>query len=1295
MRQPHPDALTRLHTATAPVPTNFPAVPTNAAPPANLDEKPLQYSYETLNEYSFQKLAQALIVAEHPGTQCLPIGQPDGGRDAYRYHLSPDKSAFVVFQVKYSRNPESRSERDVIESTIATESAKVASLVERGATHYYLITNVRGTAHLDSGSIDKANAALADALNIPAEVWWRDDLDSHLDNHHNIKWSYPQILPATAVLSLLLRDTDHSNKHSTRAVTSYMGVQCQHDREIKFKQVGLRRSLTDLFVDLPIGLKRQRTDRDRTPQTTKPEVADELEAHLAKLNIDSFHSDDDATSDPSRLAAAIFLQTPLVQGVSRFVLEGAPGQGKSTVTQFVCQVNRLRLLPNRPQLARIANYSQNAPVRTPFRLDLRHYATWLNDRNPFPSQPQLPAAFSGNQSLESFIAMQVSSTAETQPISSDQLLQFLERSHSIIVLDGFDEVADISTRTRMVEAICAASARFDAHGCSVLIVVTSRPAVFANSPGFPESDWIHLELGDLHLPNILSYKDKWADAQDLDPEDRTMVSATLDAKLQQPHLRDLARNPMQLSILLHLIHVQGPALPEKRTTLYGEYMKLFLNREAAKSDVVRDHRELMLSVHGLLGWHLHTQAEQGTAPGSVTKAELQSVVRGYLRSKGHPTNLLDSLITGAIERVGALVSRVEGTFEFEVQPLREYFAALHLYQTARYSPPGKPVKGTKPDRFAALARSAYWTNVTRFFSGFFDVGELGTLVDGLIQLDDEPCHRLMSQPRRLAIMLLSDHVFLQAPRTVTRLIDHVALEPAFFRLTASEMPFSTHDMALPAAAGRDRMCELCSDKLLTTNDPERLRTLRTIMSFNAEPSTLKEFWRDHVKRHPASSHPLAEAFDFRILHSLSQPEIEAATGDLETRVYWLLRAGKNDAIFRDSALYKIACEAFCESRIAYFHRRAFAENPTPLEVLSILLNIHALPQILLATPDTRALASLARFSAFDGPELLRNLEQSVESIGRGPVAQFARSVFTRMSTSNRDWQTTLAPWSALVDEGLKLALGTFLFEQISGIATSVRLEKETGDWSGDGFAPTVGLAGRLHFARSKHDDEAWWRNELARMPPGQEVLALAVLLSWGRGDMLQALRPVIERTINGLQESPWGRLEWLMRCISGARRAVVAELAESEVLETVRSPRLFLALISRVRGDGARRRLVREAFGDYRGSDHLIIQTAADSELVPAQGDGGQVDWEYVGRLSKLGRRAGIPYLFSVHWPEHNWRIPEEFAAKVLESGDEHSAQFVAICERSYSMNVSERTDLISAVAEKDGWFDADQSEED
>ena len=100
----------------------------------------------------------------------------------------------------------------------------------------------------------------------------------------------------------------------------------------------------------------------------------------------------------------------------------------------------------------------------------------------------------------------------------------------------------------------------------------------------------------------------------------------------------------------------------------------------------------------------------------MSESDLRERVKEFLETAGHGTDLIElvgQLMQGTVERICALVSRISGTFEFEVQPLREYFAARYLHQTAPYSPPGRERKGTRSDRFEALAQSSFWTNVTR------------------------------------------------------------------------------------------------------------------------------------------------------------------------------------------------------------------------------------------------------------------------------------------------------------------------------------------------------------------------------------------------------------------------------------------------------------------------------------------------------------------------------------------------------------------------------------------------------
>jgi shikimate kinase len=49
--------------------------------------------------------------------------------------------------------------------------------------------------------------------------------------------------------------------------------------------------------------------------------------------------------------------------MKRIVLEGAPGQGKSTVTQYVCQVMRMQLLDMADALGALPDNHRHAQVR--------------------------------------------------------------------------------------------------------------------------------------------------------------------------------------------------------------------------------------------------------------------------------------------------------------------------------------------------------------------------------------------------------------------------------------------------------------------------------------------------------------------------------------------------------------------------------------------------------------------------------------------------------------------------------------------------------------------------------------------------------------------------------------------------------------------------------------------------------------------------------------------------------------------------------------------------------------------
>jgi hypothetical protein len=140
---------------------------------------------------------------------------------------------------------------------------------------------------------------------------------------------------------------------------------------------------------------------------------------------------------------------------------------------------------------------------------------------------------------------------------------------------------------------------------------------------------------------------------------------------------------MQLTILLDLLHQQGAATPTQRTDLYDKYVELLLAREANKHPkAVRDHKEELVEIIPFLGWYLHAHTEESQINGRMTVDELKAAMRHFQCTYGNRESIVEELFEGASDRLWALTSEVDGTYEFEVLSLREYFAARFLYHYA-------------------------------------------------------------------------------------------------------------------------------------------------------------------------------------------------------------------------------------------------------------------------------------------------------------------------------------------------------------------------------------------------------------------------------------------------------------------------------------------------------------------------------------------------------------------------------------------------------------------------------------
>lgn len=258
---------------------------------------------------------------------------------------------------------------------------------------------------------------------------------------------------------------------------------------------------------------------------------------------------------------------------------------------------------------------------------------------------------------------------------------------------------------------------------------------------------------------------------------------------------------MQLTILLDLLHKHGDAVPNQRTKLYDAYVEMLLIREANKHpDSVRKHQDDLREIIPFLGWYLHAHTESDRVNNQMPVADLKATIGHFQRTYANPEDFVDELFEAVSDRLWALTSKVEGSYEFEVLSLREYFAARFLYRYA-----GEDQRGfDRNEVLRELLRRPYWLNTARFYGGNAEVGDVSVLADGLIdELADNP----PPQSVIAAWTLLTDGVFTTRPRRARGVLQALCADIHSYvllnALTRRDIRLLPDLPALPANEGPD------------------------------------------------------------------------------------------------------------------------------------------------------------------------------------------------------------------------------------------------------------------------------------------------------------------------------------------------------------------------------------------------------------------------------------------------------------------------------------------------------------
>jgi len=1262
----------------------------------------MTYLYENLGPDRFQQFCQALLIKCFPSLQCYPIRQPDGGRDALAFYGPGDDGAgSIVFQVKYVLKPFAEQRpHNWLSDVLVEEAEKLQKLIPKGAKEYYLLTNIPGTAHLGSGSIDTVAAILSTRMSVPAYCWWRDDLDRRLDNLWELKWSYPELLSAQDVLGYLVQSRlTADGQPRMAAIRAFIRDQYEIDKEVRFKQIELQNRLLDLFIDVPVSLRSQVDHKirplyldiltDFQQWAVNPERGQSLRTRqISQRHL--FSSDPDSAIG----AASLLLHPAFQEQFPLIVLEGAPGQGKSTIAQYICQVHRMKLLGVSEALGQIAQGHKWSALRIPFKVDLRDYATWLNRQNPFSADDAGVLPEGWRKSLESFLAAQVRHHSGGMAFSVDDLISLAQVSPMLVMLDGLDEVADITTREEVVREVVSGINRLKANAPALQAIITSRPAAFANSPGFPEKLFPHFELNSIDRKSIDEYADKWMNARRLNPRERGDVLRILKSKLDEPHLRDLARNPMQLAILLSLIHTRGSSLPDKRTALYDSYMELFFNRESEKSALVREHRDLLVDIHQYLAWILHSEAEVGNSRGSISAEKLRRLLSNYLEAEGRDVSLASKLFTGMIERVVALVSRVQGTYEFEVQPLREYFAARFLYETAPYSPPGAEAKGTKPDRFDAIARNFYWLNVARFYAGCYSKGELPSLADSLTVLCQEEGFRFINHPRVLSATLLADWVFSQNARSMRQviglLLDGIGLRYVTTPRSAALRRGDT--LVLPKDCGRNELIEQCFELLATYPVRDYALELIDLVAANSDIESRTELWQSHLKQMLAQERTkwIEYGLYMGILAKLPVNELQEIicdTVDERSRLNSILRAGRTDFFEDSEERAKKIVDSILDGEIV--------PRPSPSK-RSIIFNLaQSLAPIrhdmLSQAPPHMPVIEIRRHPWFDPiddnePNLVTNFDIFSKCYG---VVQTARRQLER---TVGEWSCTLEPWEAIVEESRAMFGERWVIYRLANQASGIRARDITCKEYSGLFDRSMPLCRRARYARLRAGNVVYWKQQLDLATTEVELqFALLILLTWGSSKVLTALAQTIDEKLVSITSDNWSRLARSLRSATHTPfdpdRGGTVEL-EITALPDSLSERTVTAF--GVRADEKTvQSLVERYFYQYKGDDPFALsimqQTAIEHIMDPNVNESER--WLSIIARSYLQGIFADTLKINHAIRNRDNVIQLDVAKAIAGNPDKYPRYLVAVAESRCGTDVASQIIPVSETAKSDGWF--------
>jgi hypothetical protein len=397
------------------------------------------------------------------------------------------------------------------------------------------------------------------------------------------------------------------------------------------------------------------------------------------------------------------------------LIKGGPGQGKSTVGQYLAQIHRasLLLVHDAPAVndevlnvaAAVRSKAERdgfwpTSPRIPVQIELKEFAQWYAERKE------------EHRGVLAYLAQKL-----TKKLGSEVLAKTLKRvlmyESWIFIFDGLDEVPNDHKDAIAGEVMNFINDTLVEIDADVLAICTSRPqgysGQFAGIEG-PVVDLLQLDSDTaLKCAEPLLRIGRGADEAE-------KFITILQSAIHSPGVKELMTTPLQAHIMAIVVR-DGGRPPERRWQLFNSFYQVMKKRESLKdfqdkrvAHLLREEDRLLRSVHKRLGFVLHGRAERSDgAQTTLSKEEFRSLVRDVVTELVESN--VDETVAGVMEATTerlVLVSTPEDGdhVRFDIRQLQEFFAAEFLYAGVD--------AGELASRVETIGGDAHWREVMHF-----------------------------------------------------------------------------------------------------------------------------------------------------------------------------------------------------------------------------------------------------------------------------------------------------------------------------------------------------------------------------------------------------------------------------------------------------------------------------------------------------------------------------------------------------------------------------------------------------